>query len=205
MTVPRNLWEICESPIERLMIGGFQTCHDLGLGQIRFVTDVPLTTGLRAILDGTEERAGYRGMWLHIFPQAKIGRYRADFLVVAAGNVTPIGAEDRVDIDHRVVVVECDGEAFHRDQRRERERDGFFVHHCGFSVLHFTGSEIVRGARRCADAVIRHASEQLWQSPKELDWHIGAFVDVGLEPFSRSLMAAIDVAHWAYLAPGDES
>lgn len=200
--VPRNLWEICESPIERLFVGGLIVCHELGKAQVRFVTDVPLAEGLEAILDGSTERAGYRGMWLHVFPQAKMGRYRADFLVVAAGNVAPIGADPT--IDHRVVIVECDGKEFHRDQGREDKRNSFFIHQCGFTVLHFTGSEIWRNARGCADAVVRHACEQLWQSPKELDWHTGEWRDADLLPFSTGLMAALSQAEWNWLAPDGE-
>lgn len=200
--VPANLAEICESPIERLFVGGLIVCHDLGKAQVRFVTDVPLAVGLKAILDGSAERAGYRGMWLHVFPQAKMGRYRADFLVVAAGNVAPVGADPI--IDHRVVVVECDGKEFHRNRRREQERDSFFAHECGFTILHFTGSEICRDAKRCADAVVRHACEQLWQSEKDLDWHTGAWADPeyqSFKPFSQGLIAALDQAEWQWFAP----
>jgi very-short-patch-repair endonuclease len=200
--VPDNLGQVCESPIERLLVNGFLECRRRGLGQVRFVTGGRLDDHLKAILDGSAERAGYRGLWLHIFPQARFGRYRVDFLVVAAGNVAPIGEDSR--IDHRIIVVECDGKEFHQDEHRERVRNGFFVHECGFTVLHFTGAELWRNATNCADAVICHACDQLWQSPKMLDWHTGAFVPVGLECFAVPLRAALDRALLEFEESGDE-
>lgn len=192
-----DLGQVCESPIERLLVNGFLECRRRGLGQLRFVTGGSLPKHLEAIQDGSTERAGYRGTWLHIFPQAKFGRYRVDFLVVASGNTAPIWDVQNPRIDHRMIVVECDGQEFHRDIDRERDRDKFFTD-AGFTVLHFTGSEIWRDCTGCADAVIVHACHQLWQSPLELDWHTGAFVPTDLEALSVPLRASIDRAHWAF-------
>jgi DNA helicase-2/ATP-dependent DNA helicase PcrA len=78
---------------------------------------------------------------LEYVPQARIGRYRADFLVNHHG---------------RVIVVEADGLAFH-DAVRDSLRDQELVAQNGVAqVIRFTGSEIWRDASACARTVVRH-------------------------------------------------
>lgn len=136
---------VCESPIEvRLLIAmRFMTCpiffrenyddRPLIQAQVAFSQDNFLS---RNPSEGTE-----------IFPQAQIGKYRADFLIVSKFVCGPT-------IHH--VVVECDGHDFHektkeqaaRDKARDRDMATLGCH-----VLRFTGSEIYRDADRCAAQV----------------------------------------------------
>ena len=80
-----------------------------------------------------------------IFPQSKIGNYRADFLILCELN-------DR----HFWVVVECDGHDFHErskeQARRDRSRDRWMTAN-KISVLRFTGSEIFKDPDACAEQV----------------------------------------------------
>lgn len=76
--------------------------------------------------------------------QAKVGKYRADFLIDA----------------HKLVVVECDGHDFHertKDQAaHDRSRDRWLTEN-GYIVLRFTGSEIWKDSISCAQQVKRIA------------------------------------------------
>lgn len=78
------------------------------------------------------------GYGVHIACQAKIGKYRVDFLLTQKG----IGPKN-----YQPVVVELDGHAFHDKDKRQRSyekaRDRFLVR-SGYRVLHFTGSDVVK-------------------------------------------------------------
>lgn len=60
------------------------------------------------------------------------------------------------------IAVECDGDYWHQDVHKERERDDF-LRSQGWAVLHFTGSEIRKDVDACAAEVRRvlknHAGE----------------------------------------------
>lgn len=77
------------------------------------------------------------GFGLHVYPQAKVGPYTVDFMLV---EVDPNGAKP-------AVVVELDGHDFHDKDKRQRSyekaRDRYLVKQ-GYKVLHFTGSDVVR-------------------------------------------------------------
>jgi very-short-patch-repair endonuclease len=78
------------------------------------------------------------GYGLHIQPQFQVGKYTVDFLVYYTPSVlTP---------RYKKVIVELDGHAFHdkdKNQRAyEKARDRYLVKE-GYSVLHYTGSELV--------------------------------------------------------------
>jgi hypothetical protein len=209
LEMPEKFWELCESPIERMLVGGLVACHDMGRVRLRFLTDDHVATDLEAILDGREEWAGYRGAFLHIFPQAKLGRYRVDFLVVASGNLARM--DEPVSIGHRVFIVECDGREFHQDKWADERRDSHFWSEAGFPTIRFPGRDIFIGPSRCARAVIDFAYHQLWQSEKDLWWHGGIWGEAaapeaeGLVPFAQCLMAAIDIAEWNYFAQAVQS
>lgn len=72
---------------------------------------------------------------LYIYPKFKIGKFKVDFLVIY------------VDCNavFRNAVIELDGHDFHdkdKNQRAyEKSRDRFLIRQ-GFSILHFTGSEL---------------------------------------------------------------
>lgn len=209
LEMPEEFWALCESPIERMLVGGLVACHDMGRTRLRFLTDERVAEDLKAILDGREERAGYRGAFLHIFPQAKLGRYRVDFLVVASGNLARID-EDPI-IGHRVFIVECDGREFHQDKYKDERRDAHFWANAGIPTIRFPGRDIFVGPTRCAKAVIEFANRQLWQSERDLWWHGGVWgegavpEDEAFRPFSQCLMAAIDIAEWNYFAQAVQS
>jgi very-short-patch-repair endonuclease len=82
---------------------------------------------------------------VYITPQARIGKYRVDFLLRQVG----VGPSDTC----TPVVVELDGHAFHDKNKTQRSyekaRDRFLVRN-GFRVLHFTGSDVVADPFRVA-------------------------------------------------------
>lgn len=77
------------------------------------------------------------GIGLHCASQIKIGKYRADFVVV----------DNKRDGEGPGVIVELDGHDFHdRDKQQrsyEKARDRFFVKE-GYRIAHFTGSDVVK-------------------------------------------------------------
>lgn len=96
-----------------------------------------------------------------VFPQAKIGKYRIDFLI-AIYDFCVADLDERhnwiYDEKHwKYLVVECDGHDFHertkeqaaKDRRRDRE-----LGLQGYKVFRFTGSEIWRDPIKCATDVI---------------------------------------------------
>lgn len=85
-----------------------------------------------------EDLVRHDNVGVHITPQAKIGKYRVDFLLRQVG----IAPSDICS----PVVVELDGHAFHDKDKQQRSyekaRDRFLVRQ-GYRVLHFTGSDVV--------------------------------------------------------------
>jgi very-short-patch-repair endonuclease len=90
------------------------------------------------------------------WPQVKCGPYIVDFLfeVSYGGKI-------------RTVIVECDGHDFHErtkeQARKDRARDRFFILR-GWTVLRFTGSEIVADPARCIEelsAILSRHSREL--------------------------------------------
>lgn len=74
--------------------------------------------------------------------------YRVDFLVTV---LPEKGSRVRV-------VVECDGHDFHEKTKEQATRDKFrdrAIQSLGWKVLHFTGSEIWKSPRVCAEEVLR--------------------------------------------------
>jgi len=77
------------------------------------------------------------------YAQAKVGKYRADFLF------------DIIDQNNkrRILVVECDGHDFHEKTKiqvaRDKKRDRWMTNQ-GIDILRFSGSEIWKDAFSCA-------------------------------------------------------
>ena len=76
------------------------------------------------------ERKLYAGAYFpeelrsRMISQKEIGRYRADFLI------------DKT-------VIECDGKEFHREEKKDIDRDYYMLSR-GYNVLRFSGSEITQ-------------------------------------------------------------
>lgn len=86
------------------------------------------------------------GSTIHLIRQARIGRYRADFAILAR-------FEERVDR----FVVECDGFEFHERTKEQAQHDKSrdrFMADTGWRVYRFTGSEINRSPLLCAKQVL---------------------------------------------------
>lgn len=128
----------CESPIEHRMAGGMAALAVTGEANIRFVMGVARADELTNIRDA----ARYPDLWLHVFPQEIVGRYRADFLVVAS-----------LDGRCKTLIVECDGKEFHQDKAKDAERDEY-MEKLGYRVMRFPGSDIWSDARKCARRVV---------------------------------------------------
>ena len=81
-----------------------------------------------------------------------------DIKGVGVGTQMPVGpyrADIVVETHDRILVVECDGQAFHCSEEqiaRDKRRDRYFAAR-GISVMRFTGSEIHRDPRGCAAEV----------------------------------------------------
>jgi very-short-patch-repair endonuclease len=101
-------------------------------------------------------RDKYAVMHVMIMPQVQIGEYRADFLVLATVDITPI-YQTRRETAVLKVVIECDGHDHHdltkEQARHDRQRDRW-MQSKGLSILRFTGSEIFRDVHRCAEEIV---------------------------------------------------
>lgn len=114
--------------------------------RMRSAMDVLNLKGTESPIEATMLEALNRIPWpdgVELKQQVQIGRYRVDFML---GRRRPEGRADCL------VVVECDGEAFH-DVANDVRRDRFIQIH-GAAVLRFTGSEIQRNPENCATEVL---------------------------------------------------
>lgn len=122
---------LCESPIERLMLAALAT-------HLRFHPQFRL-----CISNALPTRAAPGD--IYCIPQAQVGSYRADFLVVDYRASPP-----------RRTVIECDGHDFHertkQQAQRDRSRDRWFTTN-GYAVLRFTGSEIYKDLAGVVDQI----------------------------------------------------
>jgi len=128
----------CESPIERVMAAAL-------VSAFRFLTPIPTRTG-KPHADPNKE--GSAPAQISIFPQAIIGEWRADFLIIS-NPYYEWGSPIRI-------VVECDGHEFHERTKHQAARDrgrDRKMQQLGYVVLRFTGSEIWADPMRCAHEV----------------------------------------------------
>lgn len=104
-----------------------------------------------------------------VTPQAWLGTYRVDFLLVE--RVAEGFAQFPRDVVSRLV-VECDGHDWHdrtREQAiRDRLRDRTLLAG-GYPVVRFTGRELTRDAGACAEQAVESIAAlsrlQVWGSP----------------------------------------
>lgn len=122
---------LCESPIEQLMFAGL-TSYLRYHPHFRFLAhwDIPAPAVCERV---------------YCIPQAQIGIYRADFLLL----------DQRVSPPRRTI-IECDGHDFHErtkeQAQRDRARDRWFTTN-GYTVLRFTGSEIYKDVGVVVDQI----------------------------------------------------
>lgn len=93
------------------------------------------------------------GPGLHITPQHKIGKYRADFFVTEYNY--------KGEVSTRNVVVECDGTAFHErtepERRAEKLRDRY-MQKLDLKVFRYTGKELLEDPYSIAAEVISYVT-----------------------------------------------
>jgi very-short-patch-repair endonuclease len=104
------------------------------------------------------------GKGIFIQPQAKIGKYKVDFLLKCNNHVPVEFYPD--------VIVELDGHLFHdknKEQRAyEKARDRYFVQN-GYKVIHYTGSEVVKDPYRVAHEALKMAAAFVGSSIEDYD------------------------------------
>ncbi len=119
------MWSMCcdiKSPIEQLFL--------IAINLVAEVNIVPIAIG-KELNDLDDDLA--HNTDLLVIPQWSVGKFKVDFALCQQ----PSG---------KIVCVELDGHAFHdrdeRQRRYEKSRDRFLTAR-GYSVLHFTGAEVV--------------------------------------------------------------
>lgn len=126
----------CESPLERQLALAFSGLNEF---KWRGPTDHPWQLG-------RWDAAG-----LVLLAQAEWLNFYADFALVPIGWKAPSGLP---------LVVEVDGHDFHERTKEQaehdRRRDRLMIE-SGATVLRFTGREVWRNARACADEVLTYA------------------------------------------------
>ncbi len=123
---------LCESPIERSMLAGLITGNWTGFESIP-----PLVHDGRSSSTEMLPEAD-----IVIVPQMAFLRFRLDFGVVAMREG-----------GRRIVAVECDGAAYHRDADLERYRVNY-LKSWGIPVFKFSGKLLHEDAIEAADVVI---------------------------------------------------
>ena len=107
-----------------------------------------------------------------VTPQAKIGRYRADFFIEyrLTEKMDWFSRPPKTDVK---VVVECDGHDFHERTKRQaahdRKRDRV-MQEMGYLVYRFTGAEIYADPFRCVQQTLAAFGshwESHWEKIKE--------------------------------------
>lgn len=125
------LVNLCESPIEQIMLAELAFCAFGYFGGPHEIHDPFMP------FDIPDKR-------VVIIPQFEIGNYRVDFAVLVRdfnGNILRI-------------VVECDGHEFHEKTKQQAQKDkkrDRDLQATGWQVYHFTGSEIYKDVCDCVD------------------------------------------------------
>lgn len=146
------LREGCDSPIEELLLAALFADHRIHEFEVIFMGDSE--PSMRFV----------RGESIRIYQQAKVGRYRCDFLILDAS--CPLDVREP-----RWMVVECDGHDFHErtkeQAKRDKARDRYFQGK-GYRVLRFTGSEIWKDPAGTAEEVFSHlARDDGWRERQQ--------------------------------------
>jgi len=149
----------CESPIEEQMLRALVDaqwpnrdgkCSEGMVGE--FVTIGALSSSIFAdVLYSRAAKLANLAPQIVLSTQREIGKYRADILVEFTPNVLHDGTSK--------IVVECDGAEHHTDWPdvvRDKMRDRYMIER-GYWVMRFSGSEIYKNARQCAESVVNTA------------------------------------------------
>lgn len=99
---------------------------------------------------------------LAITPQHRVSRYRVDFLLDYTDDYAiSLGKNGQSQL-----VVEIDGHDFHEKTRvqaaRDKERDRI-LQEAGFTVFHFTGSELWAKPMERASQCLKYLEKRVWQ------------------------------------------
>jgi len=159
----------CESPIERVMLAGRwgealrqSVPGSSDSNEIYVWPEQPSTPQMKKWAHPTVREPYLVGF--HLRCQVEIGDYRVDFLIH--------WFEPTYNIDLRVV-IECDGHDFHERTKEQAARDKSrdrALQAAGFRVLRFTGSEIYRDRKKCAEQVISMVMKEVWRA-RGMDAH----------------------------------
>jgi very-short-patch-repair endonuclease len=122
----RSCLDVCESPIEQLML--------FHLTNGRFAPYRPNLD--HGPVSWFYSPLGVTGLAFSVVPQFQVGKYRLDFAVMWSHGTSG---------KHVQIAVECDGHDFHErtkeQAKRDKKRDRFLQAE-GWKVLRFTGSEV---------------------------------------------------------------
>lgn len=162
--------KICESPIERTMLGAIVAVAVKEQIGVRFKSEEERDLKLLGIDSGTHP-SRFSTATLVITPQVQIGEYRIDLLLELelihvtfppeckgpdpkTGREILIRPELREQtVVKKEIIVECDGHEFHEKTKiqaaRDKKRDRV-LQSKGYNVFRFTGSEIYNDAISCA-------------------------------------------------------
>lgn len=142
--------EIFIEPIEKPKPhAGFDE-HMEYIAKSRRLTERYIAARCKEVCESPIEELLFLHLWFHatdgtydmrFTPQYQIGKYRVDFMV---------------EIECRKLVVECDGHEFHEktkeQAKRDKTRDRYLTSR-GYTVLHFTGSEISENPMKVVDEI----------------------------------------------------
>ena len=103
-----------------------------------------------------EEKTYIEG--LSICSQAKLGKYRCDFLIKYGSPVRPDGFQRMF----KELIIECDSQQFHerteKERRYEKARDRYLTMQ-EYKVFHYTGSEIVKRPLEIAGEILAYITD----------------------------------------------
>ncbi len=138
-------WNVLIPDIQKMII---DSCFSHGIGLLLELQkcESPIEWKLGIAMSDYFQLMGFANGSYVINPQNEIetvtGKYRVDFLIIAIlenGNFS--------------LAVECDGHDFHEKTKvqaaRDKQRDRS-LKLAGVDIIHFTGSEIVADAKKCA-------------------------------------------------------
>ena len=146
----REDWDLLMPDVKKMII---DSCFNHGIGLLLELKECesPIEWKLGIAMSDYFQLMGFANGSYVINPQYEIETitrtYRVDFLIAAMlenGNFS--------------LAVECDGHDFHEKTKaqvaRDKQRDRS-LKLAGVDIIHFTGSEIVADAKKCASEVMR--------------------------------------------------